>query len=308
VKVRRWTIASIQAYSLIGLAPSSCLHALGAILGTAMLRHATGDRRSRISAAASVIGVVLLITSCSSPSGGTSSASVTSSSPSTPTSGAPLPASSLAPIGGAYAPSIDASNFVTTIDNPYWPLRPGTTYRYEGTRGRTPQTDVEVVTRRTKQILGIPCTVVRDTVTEHGVAVERTFDWYAQDRQGNVWYMGEDSLERQHGHFVTASDSWESGVKGAQPGIIMPADPQPGEAYRQEYYPPGQALDQARVLRLDGAVTVPDGSFTGLLVTSERSPLEPQTEQKYYAPGLGEVEERVVRGHHEVFRLVSVTR
>jgi hypothetical protein len=87
----------------------------------------------------------------------------------------------------------------------------------------------------------------------------------------------------------------------------MPANPQPGDAYRQEYYPPGEALDKARVLRLDGSITVPDGTFAQLLVTSERSPLEPQTEQKYYAPGVGEVAERVVKGHHEEFQLVSVT-
>lgn len=170
-----------------------------------------------------------------------------------------------------------------------------------------PQTDVEVVTHRTKVILGITSTVVRDTVSEHGAPVERTFDWYAQDEDGNVWYMGEDSFELKGGRFVKASDSWKSGVDGAQPGIIMPANPQPGEAYRQEYYPPGEALDEARVLNLNGRARVPYGAFNGLLVTSERSPLEPQTEQKYYARGLGEIEERVVRGHHEVFRLVSVT-
>jgi hypothetical protein len=217
-------------------------------------------------------------------------------------------ASSLAPVHGHYAPHVDPANFVATVDNRYWPLQPGTTFHYEGVRGSTPQTDDEVVTHQTKQILGVTCTVVRDTVSQHGAPVERTFDWYAQDREGNVWYMGEDSLERNGGHFVTASDSWESGVKGAQPGIIVPGDPQPGDAYRQEYYPPGEALDEARVLSLDGSATVPyRGRHNGVLLTSERSPLEPQTEQKYYAPGLGEVEEKVVKGHHEVFRLVDVT-
>jgi hypothetical protein len=217
------------------------------------------------------------------------------------------PASSLAPIHGTYAPSIDPGDFVGTIDNRFWPLTPGTAYHYRGVRGSTPQIDDEVVTNQTKQILGITATVVRDVVSEHGSPIERTFDWYAQDAQGNVWYMGEDSFELRHGRFVKASDSWESGVDGAQPGIIMPADPMPGEAYRQEYYPPGQALDEARVLRLDGSIEVPYGSYTGVLVTSERSPLEPQTEEKYYAPGLGEVAERVVKGHHEQFQLVSVT-
>ena len=241
---------------------------------------------------------VLLLASCSG-SGSTSSP---------PASAAETPASELAPLHGTYTPSIDPASFVATVNNPYWPLLPGTAYHYEGVRGTTAQTDDEVVTRRTKQILGIACTVVRDTVSQHGRAMERTFDWYAQDAQGNVWYMVEDSLERQHGHFVRASDSWESGVDGAQPGIIMPAAPRPGDDYRQEYHPPGQALDEAHVLSLDGAITVPYGSFGQLLVTSEFSPLEPQTEQKYYARGVGEVAEKVVKGHHEEFQLVDITQ
>jgi hypothetical protein len=210
-------------------------------------------------------------------------------------------------VHGRYTPTVDPANFVRTVDNRYWPLIPGTHYHYEGVRGRTPQTDDEVVLRQTKNIAGVQCTVVRDTVSEHGRPVERTFDWYAQDKQGNVWYMGEDSLELKNGHFVKASDSWQTGVNGAQPGIIMPANPQPGDEYRQEYYPPGQALDQAKVLRLNGSITVPYGAYTNVLVTSERSPLEPQTEQKYYVPGVGELAERVVMGHHEEFQLVQVT-
>ena len=259
--------------------------------------------------------LVVLSTGCVS-SGGPGISSQSAASPTTSTSSTSVPspsgvastsASSLAPIHGTYAPSIDPANFVATIDNPYWPLKPGTAYHNEGVRGTTPQTDDEVVTHQTKQILGVTCIVVRDTVSEHGVPIERTFDWYAQDRQGNVWYMGEDSLELKHGRFVKASDSWESGINGAQPGIIMPGNPQPGDAYRQEYYPPGEALDEARVLSLNGSVIVPYGRFKGVLVTSERSPLEPQTEEKFYAHGLGEVEERVVSGHHEEFHLVSVT-
>jgi hypothetical protein len=120
--------------------------------------------------------------------------------------------------------------------------------------------------------------------------------------------MGEDSLELNgQGKFVKASDSWESGVNGGKPGIIMPGAPQPGDAYRQEYYPPGKALDEAHVLQLDGSAKVPYGSYSGVLVTSEYSPLEPQTEQKYYVPGVGEVAEKVVKGHHEQFKLVDVT-
>ena len=218
------------------------------------------------------------------------------------------PPGELAPLHGTYAPRIDPANFVVRIDNRYLPYEPGTRLHFEGVRGSTRQTDDQVVLRRTRRILGVTCTVVRDTVSEHGRAVERTDDWYAQDRQGNVWYMGEDSFERRNGRFVKAGDSWESGVNGAQPGIIMPADPRPGDAYRQEYYPPGKALDQARVLRRSGRLTVRYGTFRRLLVTSELSPLEPQTEHKYYAPGVGEIAERVVKGHHEEFELVSKTR
>ena len=217
------------------------------------------------------------------------------------------PPGELAPIHGTYAPTIDPANFVATIDNRYQPYEPGTRFHFEGVRGTTRQTDDQVVMHRRKRVLGVRCTVVRDTVSEHGRAIERTDDWYAQDKQGNVWYMGEDSFELKHGRFVKAGDSWKSGVNGAKPGIIMPAHPRPGDAYRQEYYPAGKALDEARVLRLSGTRTVPYGSFKRLLVTSERSPLEPQTEQKYYAPGIGEIAERVVKGHHEEFKLVSVT-
>jgi len=219
----------------------------------------------------------------------------------------PPSASELAPVHGTYAPKIVPANFVATVDNRYLPFEPGTAFHYRGVRGTTPQRDDEVVTRQRKKILGVTCTVVRDTVSERGVAVERTFDWYAQDRDGNVWYMGELALERHHGRLVKASDSWQAGVNGAKPGIIMPGHPRKGDAYRQEYYPPGQALDEARVLG-PGAVTVPYGRFKRVLVTSERSPLEPQTEKKYYAAGVGEVAERVVKGHREHFELAAITR
>jgi hypothetical protein len=224
----------------------------------------------------------------------------------TPTS-TPTSASALAPVHGRYSPSIDAGNFVAVVDNRFWPLRPGTAYHFVGVRGRTPQTDDEVVTNAKRRILGIAATVVRDTVSESGRPIERTLDYYAQDRQGNVWYMGEDSFERRHGRMVRASDSWLSGIDGAKPGIIMPASPRAGDRYRQEYYPPGEALDEAHVLGVRGPVAVPFGTFKRALVTSEFSPLEPQTEEKYYVAGIGEILERVVKGHHEEFRLVRVT-
>ena len=219
------------------------------------------------------------------------------------------PPGDLAPIHGPYHPVIDPANFVRRIDNRYLPYTPGMRIHFKGVRGRTPQTDDQVVLHRTVTILGVTCTVVRDTVSERGRAVERTDDFYAQDRDGNVWYMGEDSFERNGaGRFVKASDSWRAGVDGGKPGIIMPADPRPGDTYRQEYYPRGKALDEARVVRRDARRTVPYGTFRHVLVTSEFSPAEPQTERKSYAPGVGEIAEHVVKGGHEAFRLVSLKR
>ena len=209
---------------------------------------------------------------------------------------------------GKYAPVIDPKSFVAKIDNRYFPLKPGTRFHYEGTKDAAPQTDDMVVTHQVKHVLGIRCTVVRDTVSEHGKPLERTFDWYAQDKQGNVWYMGEDSLELKNGRFARASDSWEGGVHGAKPGIIMRGNPRPGDVYRQEYYPPGGALDQARVVGTARTVRVPAGTFRRVLVTDEWSPVEPQMERKYYAAGIGEIKERVTAGGHEQFQLVRVTR
>jgi hypothetical protein len=223
-----------------------------------------------------------------------------------PATESPRPAV-LAPLSEPYAPQISPSEFVTGVDNPWLPYKPGTRIRFEGVRGKTPQRDVEHVLHRTKTIQGVRATIVRDTVSERGHVAERTDDWYAQDRWGNVWYLGEASYERRHGKLVRAADSWEWGVDGALPGIIMPAHPRTGDAYRQEHYAPGEALDQARVLPRLARLTVLYGTFHHVLVTSERSPLEPQTEHKYFVRGLGEVAERVVRGHHETFELVSVT-
>ena len=235
---------------------------------------------------------------------GCGSSSGSSSSTAGATSGS---APDLAPVQGKYSPTIDPKNFVAHVNNPFWPLRPGTAWHYQGVKAADQQTDDEIVTHRTKKILGINATVVKDTVSDRTGPIERTFDYYAQDKHGNAWYMGELSLEKKNGHFAKASDSWLAGVNGGEPGIIMPGNPQPGDKYRQEYYPPGQALDEATVLSRNGKVTVPTGSYKHVLVTSEYSPLEPQTEQKYYVAGVGDVKEKVVKGHHEVFRLVRVT-
>jgi hypothetical protein len=215
-----------------------------------------------------------------------------------------------APTSGPYDPSIDPAAFVSAVDNRWFPLKPGTTLRYRGVaeNGTTPQTDVATVLHRTKRILGVDCTIVRDTVRSRGRPVERTYDWYAQDRQGNAWYFGEDSRNFERGRFVRGTDSWEAGVDGAKPGIIMEGAPRRGDAYRQEYYR-GHAEDQARVLGSGGRVKVPYGTFPKTLATVERSRLEPGArERKLYAAGVGEIKSRVVKGDHEAFALVGVRR
>ena len=217
-------------------------------------------------------------------------------------------AASLAPVNGTYSPTIEPVNFSTTIDNPYFPLTPGSATRSSGVaeNGKTPQADRSAVTHQTKTILGVDTVVVLDTISSQGQPVERTHDWYAQDTQGNVWYFGEDSFDYKHGHFVKNSGSWQAGVNGAQPGIIMEASPKPGDAYRQEYYP-GHALDQAEVLQSGGAVQVPYRSFPHTLGTIEHTSLEPDVkEKKWYASGIGEIKSADVSGSHEQFQLVSV--
>ena len=200
------------------------------------------------------------------------------------------------------------SAFVRRVDNPYFPLRQGTTLRYEGTADGERATDTVTVTRRTKVVLGVKAVVVLDVAAASGKPSERTFDWYAQDKRGNVWYLGEDSFDRKHGKWVRNDGSWLAGVNGARAGIIMKGTPRIGETYRQEYYK-GHAEDLGRVLRTGVAVSTPYRSFRGALQTRDWSPLEPGVvEQKYYARGIGEVRSLLVRGGAERMALVSVTR
>jgi hypothetical protein len=196
--------------------------------------------------------------------------------------------------GGTYQPKIDPANFVPRVDHPFFPLKPGSRWVYDSDDGSE---HIEVVVlEETRLVMGIAATVVRDTVTEDGEVVEDTFDWYAQDRDGNVWYLGEDSTEFKDGKPDNKHGSWEAGVGGALPGMIMLADPRPGAAYRQELLK-GEAEDLAEVVALDGTATVPLGTYDGLLVTKEWNPLDPKVvEQKYYARGVGLVMEEKVTG------------
>jgi hypothetical protein len=204
-------------------------------------------------------------------------------------------------------PMPPASDFVAQVDNRYFPLVPGTTYRYRGTEDDLPAVDKVAVTTVTKTILGVQATVVLDRVTVNGEPSEKTFDWYAQDKNGNVWYLGEDAFAYIDGHWVRAADSWEAGVDGARAGIIMEANPQMGDVYRQEYYP-GHAEDVAEVLSLEASISVPYGVFDHVLRTKEWTPLEHGVvDNKCCAPGVGEVAEYAVKGGTDFLELVSVT-
>jgi hypothetical protein len=191
---------------------------------------------------------------------------------------------------GSEPVELDPADFTTRIDNPYWPLRPGSRWVYRETDGKGGIQRVEVtVTNRTKVVDGIQAVVVHDLVTEQGVKVEDTLDWYAQDKDGNVWYLGEDTKEYEDGKVVSTEGSWEAGVDRAQAGIIVPAQPEQGLTYREEHYA-GQAEDAAEVLSVDGKAEVPFGRFTGALITRNFTPLEPDVvELKFYARDVGPV-------------------
>ena len=200
------------------------------------------------------------------------------------------------------------SDFVSRIDNKYFPLRPGTTFSFRGTQEGKPRRVSVFVTHRTKTILGIRATVILDQVFVGGRPEEKTFDWYAQDKQGNVWYLGEDSSDFVNGKWVRSDGSWQAGVKGAKAGIVMKANPIVSSLYRQEYYA-GHAEDMAKVLSRSASVTVPYGSFEQALETSEWTPLERGVvEHKYYVKGVGNVRTIMVKGGSEEEHLVSIKR
>jgi hypothetical protein len=209
--------------------------------------------------------------------------------------------------GGSYNPVIDPADFVASINNQYLPTVPGTTFHYESQTQSGVETDDVFVTHDTKLILGVTCTVVLDTVSLEGALIEQTLDWYAQDEHGNVWYFGEDSKQYQNGQVVGTAGSWEAGVNDAKPGIVMEADPKPGDAYRQEYLP-GVAEDLAKVLRVDASATVPYGSFESCVETKEWSTLELGiVEHKFYAPGVGFVLDTEHHGKPVRQELVDIT-
>jgi hypothetical protein len=250
----------------------------------------------RILLATAVVSLLLLPIGCGS--GGSGSDQSSTSAGQRIVSGA-----------GPNGPSeVSSSDFSATVDNPYYPLKPGTTYRYRGDKDGKPTIDVYAVSHETKTIEGVPCVAVKDNLYEAVKLEEQTTDWYTQDTYGNVWYFGEATRElNTKGETTSTEGSWQAGADGAQPGIFMPAHPQPGQSFRQENYP-GHAEDQFRVLDLSSPITVPAGSYPRALLTEETTPLEPGVvDHKYYVSGVGNVKEVTAKGPREIAALASVT-
>jgi hypothetical protein len=201
----------------------------------------------------------------------------------------------------------DPDNFVRVVDNRFFPLRPGTRWVYKGEEDGETETNVTMVTYNRKTILGVSAVVVLDRVFVRGELKEKTFDWYAQDKQGNVWYLGENTKEYENGRVVSTEGSWQAGRSGAEPGIIMLAHPHVPDSYLQEFLA-GEAEDQARVVALGVDQHVPYGSFQNCVRTVEWTPLEPGVkEAKIYCPRVGFVRAHGVEGPPTRLVLVSIT-
>jgi hypothetical protein len=209
---------------------------------------------------------------------------------------------------GTTPSKLDPSKFTTEIDNPYWPIKPGSHWVYrEVEGGETQRVDVKV-TDKTKVLNGVTTRIVHDQVTRKGQVVEDTYDLYAQDSDGNIWYLGEDTKEYENGKLKSTEGSWAYGVDGAQAGVVVPAEPKQGMRYREEYYA-GHAEDAAEVLNAGSQVQVPYGRFENAMLTRNFSSLEPTVEEmKLYARDVGPVMELLVSGGSGRTELLSFER
>ena len=219
----------------------------------------------------------------------------------------------VASIAGAtvHPPDVNPANFVYPITdpNPLFPLVPGTTYFYQGESEGVPTTNTTEVTCGIRVIEGVTTTIVHDSAFENEMLVEETFDYFAQDKNGTVWYFGEDTTEFDPvtGEPISTEGTWREGVDDADAGFIMLANPRVGDRYFQEFAPK-VAVDLAKVISLDGSATVPYGFFDDLLVTKETSQLDPGVvENKYYASGIGFIRAEMVKGGEEHTELVNIT-
>jgi hypothetical protein len=214
---------------------------------------------------------------------------------------------SATPAASATTVAYRAGDFSTDVDNRWFPLKPGTTLVYRGTKDEGKALEYFTVSRQTQKVGGVPCRVVLDRLYLDGKLAETTRDYYSQDSKGNVWYFGEDTAELEpDGSMVGTEGTWHTGEAGAQPGVFMPANPRVGESHRQEYYP-GHAEDFFQVVDLSASVSVPYKSFSGTMLTKEWTPLEPDVlDHKYYVAGIGEVKEVTVKGPLEELVLIDV--
>jgi len=253
--------------------------------------------RKLICIGASSLLIAGMLTSCGEESGSDATASSTAAG-----GGTELPQ-------GSEPVDLDPAEFTTEIDNPYWPMAVGNRWVYSETDSDgADQRVVVTVTDETHMVAnGIEARVVRDEVTEAGSGepVEITDDWYAQDADRNIWYLGESTTEYENGKPTTTEGSFEAGKNGAEAGIIMPADPQPGLSYRQEYYP-GEAEDEGEIVKLDAQAEVPAGHFEPALMTQDTNPLEPKVlEFKFFARDVGPVLAVGVSGGNDREELLS---
>ncbi len=207
-----------------------------------------------------------------------------------------------------YHPTIDPANFSEVVNNPYFTLTPGTTFIYRSHDDEGMEINKVTVTDQTKKVMGVTTCVVWDRVWRNGELIEETYDWYAQDKEGNVWYFGEASLEHKKGTVASTKGSWEAGVKGAQPGIVMHAHPRPGGSYRQEYKK-GEAEDMGQVLSAKETVTVPAGTYKNCVKTQDWSAIEAgNIEHKYYSNEVGNVVLETESHDKKRLELFEVTR
>ena len=217
------------------------------------------------------------------------------------------PPKTIRPASAKYDPKIDPANFTVDVTNPYFTLKPGMVQVAKGFKDGQPQTHTLTVTRQTKMIAGVQTRVIHDNVTTTGgVLVEKVDDWYAQDKQGNVWYFGESTADYEKGAVTSTKGSWETGVDGAKPGIIIHAHPKAGPPYYSEYRP-GVAEDRAQVLSTGATVTTPLGTFHSVVVVRDTNPLDPTlVSHKWYVKGVGIVRtKRVGSSHTETSYLVK---
>jgi hypothetical protein len=206
--------------------------------------------------------------------------------------------------------NLDPADFSANVDNPRWPMTVGSrwVYRVVDTSDGSVKRDVITVTNRTKKIAdGIEARVVSDIVTDHGKPTEVTKDWYAQDKDGNVWYFGENTIEYKHGK-PRDNGTWEAGVHGNLPGIALPAHPKVGMSYREEYAK-DLAEDQSRILALDKQAQIPAGHYKNVVMAEDYSPIEPDvSELKFYAKGSGQAVLAIdVSGGSDMEQLVKYT-